>query len=77
MPLFCKQCNGRRVPIFQEKENISLWLCEKCKNFVDEKDFIVREQTDQEREEVKRKLEEFEKTSNFPSEKLARRKGVN
>ena len=77
MPLFCKQCNGRRVPIFQEEENTSLWLCEKCKNFVDEKDFIVREQTDQERQDIERKLKEFEETSNFPSEKLSRRKGVN
>ena len=65
------------MPIFQERENISLWLCEKCKNFVDEKDFIVREQTEQERQEAERKIREFEETSNFPSEKLVRRKGVN
>ena len=24
-------------------ENKTLWLCEKCKNFVDSEDFIVRE----------------------------------
>ena len=65
MPLFCKQCNNRRLPIYQEEENRSLWLCEKCKNFVDAEDYIVREQTDEERAEEKRKDDEFEKTSNF------------
>ena len=77
MPLFCKQCNNRRLPICQEEENRSLWLCEKCKNFVDAEDYIVREQTDEERAEEKRKDDEFEKTSNFTKEKLVRRKGVN
>ena len=77
MPLFCKQCNGRRVPVFMKEENTSLWLCEKCKNYVDAVDFIVREQTEDERQEIKKKLEDFEKTSNFPKEKLSRRKGVN
>ena len=77
MPLFCKQCNNRRLPIYQEEENRSLWLCEKCKNFVDAEDYIVREQTDEERAEEKRKDDEFEKTSNFTKEKLVRRKGVN
>ena len=77
MPLFCKQCDSRRLPVFMKEENTSLWLCEKCKNFVDMKDFIVREQTDEERQEALRKLEEFERTSNFPKEKLVRRKGVN
>ena len=77
MPLFCKQCNGRRVPIFMNKENTSLWLCEKCKNYTDTEDFIIREQTEEEIQEIKKKLEEFEKTTNFPKEKLSRRKGVN
>lgn len=77
MPLFCKQCNSRRLPIYQQEENRSLWLCEKCRNFVDEKDYIIREQTDKEREEDKKRQEEFERTSNFPKEKLVRRKGVN
>ena len=77
MPLFCKQCNNRRMPIFQKAENISLWLCEKCKNFVDAEDVIIREQTKEEIEDAKKKAEEFEKTSNFPKEKLVRRKGVN
>ena len=38
----------------------TLWLCEKCKNFVNNDDFIIREQTEEERQEIKRKLEEFE-----------------
>ena len=59
------------------KENTSLWLCEKCKNYTDAEDFIVREQTEEEIQEIKKKLEEFEKTTNFPKEKLSRRKGVN
>jgi hypothetical protein len=29
-------------------ENSTLWLCEKCKNFVDTNDFIVREATSEE-----------------------------
>ena len=77
MPLFCNKCDSRRLPEYHESEKETLWLCKKCENFVDGKDVIVREQTDEEREEVKRKLEEFEKTSNFPKEKLVRRKGVN
>ena len=43
MPLFCKQCKGRRLPKTAKPENTTLWLCENCKNFVDSKDFIVRE----------------------------------
>ena len=43
MPLFCKQCKGRRLPKSVIPENITLWLCENCKNFVDSKDFIIRE----------------------------------
>ena len=43
MPLFCKQCNSRRLPKSIMPENKTLWLCEKCKNFVDSDDFIVRE----------------------------------
>ena len=42
MPLFCKQCKGRRLPKSVIPENTTLWLCENCKNFVDTKDFIVR-----------------------------------
>ncbi len=77
MPLFCNQCEGRRVPIFMKEENSSLWLCQKCENYVDAENIIVREQTEDERQKIKKKLDEFEKTSNFPKEKLARRKGVN
>ena len=43
MPLFCKQCEGRRLPKSVIPENTTLWLCENCKNFVDSKDFIIRE----------------------------------
>ena len=43
MPLFCKQCKGRRLPKSVMPENTTLWLCENCKNFVDSKDFIIRE----------------------------------
>jgi len=43
MPLFCKQCNSRRLPKWMKAENVTLWLCEKCRNFVDAEDFIIRE----------------------------------
>ena len=78
MPLFCKQCNGRRVPIFQAEEKTSFWLCEKCENFVDSEDVIIREWTKAEKDEMNSKLEEFEKsTASIPEEKMVRRKGVN
>ncbi len=78
MPLFCKQCNGRRLPIFQYSENKTLWLCETCENFVDADDVIIREFTKSEKDEIKVKLEEFEKsTESLPAEKMNRRKGVN
>lgn len=78
MPLFCKQCNGRRCPIFQEAEKTSFWLCEKCENFADSEDNIIREWTKAEKEEANSKLEEFEKsTASIPEEKMVRRKGVN
>ena len=77
MTLFCKQCEGRRLPEYSQAEKQTLWLCKKCQNFSNDVDVIVREQTDEERKEVKMKLEEFEKTVNFPKGKLVRRKGVN
>ena len=78
MPLFCKQCNDRRLPIFQETEKITLWLCEKCENFVDQEDMIIRELTKSEKQEMEKKLEEFRNsTSSMSGEKLTRRKGVN
>jgi len=77
MPLFCKQCNSRRLPEHHEAEKQTLWLCEKCKNFVNIEDVIIREQTEEEREKIRKKLEEFEKTTPFTNEKRARRKGVN
>jgi len=77
MTLFCKQCDSRRLPKFIEAEKTTLWLCEKCKNFTDINDLVIREQTDQERETVRRKEKEFEESTNFPKAKLNRRKGVN
>ena len=78
MPLFCKECNGRRLPIAFPEERDALWLCEKCKNFVNIKDEFIREWTEKEMEENKLKLENFnngvttEKTS-----EIKRRSGVN
>jgi len=43
MPLFCKQCNSRRFPKWMKAENVTLWLCEKCGNFSDDNDIIIRE----------------------------------
>tara|TARA_B110001454_G_scaffold155763_1_gene145067 strand:+ start:681 stop:917 length:237 start_codon:yes stop_codon:yes gene_type:complete len=78
MTLFCKQCNGRRVPIFQKTENISFWLCENCENFTDADDNILRELTELEKIEMKKELEDFKKdNSKFSKEKMIRRKGVN
>jgi len=77
MTLFCKQCDGRRLPEYHQNEKATLWLCIKCKNFTDINDLILREQTDEEREIVKRKEKEFAESTNFPSAKLSRRKGVN
>jgi len=78
MPLFCKQCNGRRLPIFQYAEKLSLWLCKTCENFVDSNDMIIREFTKTEKDEMNVKLEEFEKSiESITTEKMTRRKGVN
>ena len=78
MPLFCKQCNERRVPIFQKEENTSFWLCEKCQNFVDADDNILRELKESERKALDKELEDFERdTESLPKEKMTRRKGVN
>lgn len=46
MPLFCKQCESRRLPRWMNADNVTLWLCEKCKNFVDKDDMIIREVED-------------------------------
>jgi len=78
MPLFCKQCNGRRLPVYQTTEKVTLWLCETCENFVDPDDVIIRELTKSEKDDMKTKLEEFEKsTASLSTEKMTRRKGVN
>ena len=77
MPLFCKQCNDRRLPIFQTAEKITLWLCEKCENFVDPQDVIVREWTQSEKDDTNAKLVDFKKNVVLTGEKMTRRKGVN
>ena len=43
MPLFCKQCNNRRLPRWMTAEKMTFWICETCKNFVDAEDVIIRE----------------------------------
>lgn len=78
MTLFCKQCNERRVPVFQKIENTSFWLCEKCGNFCDKDDNIIRELSELERKTLEKEVEDFEKdTAKLPQEKMNRRKGVN
>jgi hypothetical protein len=78
MPLLCKECNGRRLPIAFPEERDALWLCEKCKNFVNIKDEFIREWTEKEIEENRLKLENF--TNDVTAEKtpeIKRRSGVN
>ena len=78
MPLLCKECNGRRFPIAFPEERDALWLCEKCKNFVNMKDEFIREWTEKEIEENRLKLENF--TNDVTAEKtpeIKRRSGVN
>ncbi|MCV0430333.1 hypothetical protein [Nitrosopumilus sp.] len=77
MTLFCKQCNERRLPIVFAKDKPPLWLCDKCENFADGEDNIVRELTKEEKDEMKKKLDDFEKNTVLTGEKLSRRKGVN
>ncbi len=74
MTLFCKQCNERRFPIVQQKDKAPLWLCEKCENFADGEDVIIRELTE---EEMNKKLQGLEDDTLLNGEKLKRRKGVN
>ena len=78
MPLLCKDSNGRRFPIAFPDQRDALWLCEKCKKFVNIKDEFVREWKKEEMEENKTKLENFQKdvtTEKTPEKK--RRSGVN
>ena len=77
MPLNCSKCQSRRYPQYSKSDKGTLWLCNTCQNYTDSEDVIIREQTEQERADIRTKAEEFERTSNFPSEKLSRRKGVN
>ncbi|MDH3339765.1 MAG: hypothetical protein OEL84_00615 [Nitrosopumilus sp.] len=77
MSLFCKQCQSRRLPVILSAGEKTMWLCEKCKNFADIDDFIIREQTEEEIQENIRKIEEFKNVTIAQGEKLVRRKGVN
>ena len=78
MPLLCKECNGRRFPIAFPDQRDALWLCEKCKNFVDIKDEFVREWTEEEIKENKSKLENFQNAvTTEKTPEIKRRSGVN
>lgn len=77
MTLFCKQCNERRLPIVFAKDKAPLWICNKCGNFADGEDVIIREVTKEEKEGMDKKLEDFENNTKLTGEKLKRRKGVN
>ena len=78
MPLLCKECNGRRLPIAFPEERDALWLCEKCKNFVSIKDEFIREWTEKEMEESKLKLENFNNDVTVKeTPEVKRRSGVN
>jgi hypothetical protein len=77
MTLFCKQCNERRLPIVFAKDKAPLWLCNKCENFADGEDVIIREITKEEKEDIKKKSDDFENNTELNGEKLKRRKGVN
>ena len=78
MPLLCKECNGRRFPIAFPEKRDALWLCEKCKNFVNIKDEFIREWTEKEMQENKSKLESFQKdVTTGKTPEIKRRSGVN
>ena len=78
MPLLCKECNGRRLPIAFPEERDALWLCEKCKNFVNIKDEFIREWTEKEMEENRLKLENFNNDVTVKeTPEVKRRSGVN
>ena len=78
MPLLCKECNGRRFPIAFPEERDALWLCEKCKNFVNIKDEFIREWTEKEMEENRLKLENFNNdVTAEEAPEIKRRSGVN
>ena len=78
MPLLCKECNGRRFPIAFPEERDALWLCEKCKNFVNINDEFIREWTEKEIEENRLKLENFNNdVTEEKTPEIRRRSGVN
>ena len=43
MSLFCKKCNNRRLPKWMKTENMTFWLCENCRNYVDSDNHIIHE----------------------------------
>jgi len=78
MPLLCKECNERRFPIAFPEERDALWLCEKCKNFVNIKDEFIREWTEKEIHENRLKLENFNNdVTAKKTPEIKRRSGVN
>lgn len=42
MSLFCKTCNNRRLPKWFKDENATLWLCETCEDFFNDKNEFIR-----------------------------------
>ena len=67
MPLLCKECNGRRLPIAFPGERDALWLCEKCKNFTNITDEFVRDWSEKEIEEFRKDIEQrLENVSKLP-----------
>ncbi len=78
MPLLCKVCNARRFPIAFPELRDALWLCEKCKNFVNIKDEFVKEWTEEEIKQTKLKLESFNNNiTTGKTPQIKRRGGVN
>jgi len=41
MSLFCKKCNGRRLPKWKKEENRTYWMCETCEDYVDSENNII------------------------------------
>ena len=68
---------GRRLPIYQVTEKDTFWHCEKCGNFADKDDVIIRELSKTEIDAMNKKLEDFKKNVVLTGEKMSRRKGVN
>jgi len=41
MSLFCKKCNGRRLPKWKKEENKTYWMCETCGDYADGDNNII------------------------------------